>query len=108
MTIKYRNHFTSLNDNFFKILSSNLKTRGFSSASIVTNWCQIVGKEYSTKLFPSKIFCDKTSTNSILYVTIKDELLSSTFGFHAPLILSRINTYFGKSNKITKISIDRK
>lgn len=72
-----------------------MRKRGFSAVEIVTNWREIVGPELAAETSPDRLaFSRGARGNGTLHVTAPGTVALEIQHLE-PLILERINTYFG-------------
>jgi hypothetical protein len=73
-----------------------LGRRGFSEASLITNWAEIVGTAQALGSLPLKIaFPREERTGGVLHVRVATGGLATEFQYRKELIVSRINSHFG-------------
>lgn len=78
-----------------KIANSTLKTKGFSSAKVMLEWDKIVGLDFAKFGYPEKVvFPYMKRSNATLYI-VCSSAGSMFFEYQSPMIIDRINTYFG-------------
>ena len=79
-----------------KITGKAFEKRGFSNASIINNWKIIVGHELSRVSQPERItYSGMSSTNGNLHLRISNSAFATEVQHLQPLIIERINTFFG-------------
>ena len=81
------------------------KKYGFANVDIIENWKEIAGDDLSLKITPVKIsFPFGERKNGVLWVKIKNASLSSVIQYQFPMVVDKVNTYFGY-NAITSVKI---
>lgn len=69
---------------------------GFVNSDIITNWSIIAGKDVALKTVPVKLsFPFGKKSEGTLYIKIKNMAFSSVIQYQYPLIIDRVNQYFG-------------
>lgn len=78
-----------------RITDAALRKRGFAQTAVVTNWAEIVGPELAADTAPQKLtFAGKGRGEGTLHVRVSGPL-AIELQHMEPLVLDRINTYFG-------------
>ena len=78
-----------------KVAEPALRKRGFSAVEIITNWREIVGPELADEASPDRLaFPRGARSQGTLHVTAPGAIALEIQHLQ-PLILERINTYFG-------------
>jgi len=86
----------ALGDLTQRLAKTHLGKRGFTEASLVTDWAHIVGEAQSLGSLPLKIvFPQGERAGGTLHVRVASGGLATEFNHLEPLILQRINGYFG-------------
>jgi hypothetical protein len=82
---------------FSRLLTKKpLGKRGFTEAGLITEWAVIVGESQSLGSLPLKIsFPPGERSGGTLHVRVVSGGLAMEFSHREPLILQRINGYFG-------------
>ncbi len=99
---RYYNTF-SISEKICLLNEKELKRRNFNDVRIITNWQEIVGEEFSGKLFPKQIKIigeNNKIPQKILYCSTPDRRFANEFAFYKKDILERINFYFGNKKEI--------
>lgn len=82
-----------------------LGTRGFAGLDIIESWIDIVGEHIANGIRPEKLTFEKDSrTNGTLHVKSAGGAYAVLFEHQKPLIIEKINTFFGYP-AISKIHI---
>jgi len=72
------------------------KKYGFINSDILTDWEKIAGSDLAAKISPVKLsFPMGQRQNGTLYVKIKNASFSSIIQYQFPMVIDRVNTYFG-------------
>jgi hypothetical protein len=78
-----------------KVAEPALRKRGFSAVEIITNWREIVGPDLAEETFPDRLAFSRGARNQgTLHVTAPGAV-ALEIQHLGPLIIERINTYFG-------------
>lgn len=78
-----------------KAAEPTLRKRGFSTVEIITNWREIVGSNLASEASPDRLaFPRGAHKQGTLHVTAPGTI-ALEIQHLAPLIIERINTYFG-------------
>ncbi|MDI9408709.1 MAG: DUF721 domain-containing protein [Candidatus Pacebacteria bacterium] len=85
------------------ILAATLRQRGFISVQMITDWPLIVGKNLAADSRPQQIIRDKASGTARLVIQIRPGL-ALELQHLAPLVIEKINQYFGYQF-ITRLSL---
>ncbi|MBQ9089772.1 MAG: DUF721 domain-containing protein [Alphaproteobacteria bacterium] len=73
-----------------------LGTRGFAGLDIIESWIDIVGEHIANGIRPEKLTFEKDSrTNGTLHVKSAGGAYAVLFEHQKPLIIEKINTFFG-------------
>ena len=94
---RYYNIF-SISEKICLLNEKELKRRNFNDVRIITNWQEIVGEEFSGKLFPKQIKIigeNNKISQKILYCSTPDRRFANEFAFYKKDILDRLNIHFG-------------
>jgi len=79
-----------------RLTKKHMGRRGFAEASLVADWACIVGEAQSLGSLPLKItFPAGERTSGTLHVRVASGGLATEFSHLEPLILQRVNGYFG-------------
>jgi hypothetical protein len=79
-----------------RLTKKPLGRRGFTEASLVADWAHIVGEAQALGSLPLKIsFPAGERAGGILHVRVASGGLATEFSHLEPLILQRVNGYFG-------------
>ena len=96
-----------------RLTKQHLGKRGFTEASLISEWATIVGEAQALGSVPLKIqFPPGERAGGTLHVRVASGGLATEFNHREPLILQRINGYFGYGAvarlKITQGSVPKR
>ena len=78
-----------------RITDTALRKRGFAQSAVITNWAEIVGAELADHTAPQKLAFPRGGRGGgTLHVRVAGAL-ATELQHLAPVVLERINTYFG-------------
>lgn len=78
-----------------RITDAALRKRGFAQSAVITNWAEIVGAELADHTAPQKLAFPRGGRgDGTLHVRVAGAL-ATELQHLAPVVLERINTYFG-------------
>jgi hypothetical protein len=98
MTIPYRNYFKKISTALQNVLSSDIKSKGFTDARIILHWVDIVGEDIAKQCVPSHVSKGSTGRECILWLKGDDLSIKFQFQYLKSTIAKRIELYLG--NKI--------
>lgn len=85
-----------ISNSLMNVIKSFGKKYGFINSDIILNWELITGADLSKLLLPVKIaFPMNERKNGVLWVKIKNASMSAVVQYQFPVIIDRVNTYFG-------------
>jgi hypothetical protein len=88
--------FKNLNTLMKGVLNPLLAKRGFGNTRILEDWNRIIGEKYAPSVLPDKIlFPREQGKPGTLYVLVADTSTGAAFQYLQPLVIERINSYFG-------------
>ena len=95
----------ALSNSLMNVIKKFSKKYGFVNSDVIHYWVDIAGEDLSRKISPVKIvFPFGQRQGGTLHVKIKNASFSSVIQYQFPVIIERVNTYFGY-NAISKIKI---
>jgi hypothetical protein len=88
--------FRTLGDTVAAITAPIMKKRGFTAPAIAAEWPRVVGERLAVCCLPEKIvFPPRQRSHGVLHVRIATSALAPELQHVAPVIVERINSYFG-------------
>lgn len=100
---------TLFSNSIENMVKNLLGQNSFISYDILKNWADIVGQDLSAHCLPQKIDFKKDSRdNGTLLLLVESGAFALEIGHQTPIILEKINTYFGYRavDKIKMIQVD--
>ena len=100
---------TRFSDSVENMIKNLLGQNSFVSYDILKNWSDIVGEDLASYSLPQKIDFKKDERhNGTLHLLVESGAFALEIGHQTPLILEKINTYFGYRavEKIKIIQVD--
>jgi len=95
-TYERRGYMAPLLLDLKKVARPILGKKGFNFIEIVTNWQEIVGQKLSGFATPLKLTFPKGKENSgLLHISVAGGVFATEMIHQKPLLLEKINTYFG-------------
>ncbi len=86
----------NISNSLMNVVKGFGKKYGFINSDIILNWELITGADLAKVLGPVKIsFPLGERKNGTLYVKIKNASMSAVVQYQFPIIIDRVNTYFG-------------
>ena len=81
-----------------KVTGPIMSKQGFASGAIVTEWSAIVGEHMAARSIPEKVIHSREKgVGGVLRLCVASGGVATELQHLAPLLLDRINTYFGYS-----------
>lgn len=96
----------SLNDVSGNIFKGFAKNQGILDSRFITNWKDIVGEDLYTKCKPYLTKKDFPTGGTTLFVVTSDASFKALFTHYKPVIINKINLYFG-ANCINDVKVKR-
>ena len=87
-----------------KVAEPALRKRGFSAAEFLTHWPEILGPALARECIPERLNYPKNNRAECILFIRASGSAALEIQHQGPIILERINTYFG-FKAVTKISI---
>lgn len=92
------NGLYSFSDDISNFAAKLLGKKGLIEMKILTSWKSIVGDELSKHSLPEKISFKKDERdNGVLHLIVESGAFALEIGHNTPVILEKINTFFGYS-----------